>query len=154
MAAYRRAKEIARDLSISEHTVRGYADDARKKLGVPSSRDAALLFFEFERAESPPRLQGDQIQRVAEDRIPGPSIAGGFLNASQDGEAAIIQGNTTHVGTSRLQRLQGWLNRLGPLRWLALTLVVTLAVVTAFGFAVVSILGVFEVLQQIGAPHR
>lgn len=153
MAAHRRAKEIARDLSISEHTVRSYAEEARKKLGVTSSRDAALLFLEFERFELSPRIQGDQFQRLADDQSIGATSGRGFLNTFQDETPAIIHTDAEPSDTTKLQRLQAWFARLGQLRWLALTILMTLAVIMVFGFAAVSVLGVFEVLQQIGA-HR
>jgi len=46
------------------------------------------------------------------------------------------------------------LGTLSPARWAGLIVVSTLAVIAAFGIGTVSLLGVFEVLQQIGGPHR
>ncbi len=58
LGKHRRPKEIARALNISEHTVRGYANEARQKLGAVSTRDAAVLFMDFEGKESPPQIRG------------------------------------------------------------------------------------------------
>jgi DNA-binding CsgD family transcriptional regulator len=53
IAQYKRAKEIARDLNITERTVKAHTLEARKRLNVSSSRDAALLLLEYEREYSP-----------------------------------------------------------------------------------------------------
>jgi len=48
VAAHLHSKEIARRLSISQHTVDGHLNEARRRLGVASRRDAALLFRAWE----------------------------------------------------------------------------------------------------------
>lgn len=142
----RRAKEIARDLNISEHTVRGYANDARQKLGVTSVRDAATVFLEFEKEQSPPQYQGDHFQRVSDHLYPDARSGGGFSNPLQDHH---VQGRP-----SRLSALHPWLAGLSPVRWFGLTLLLTLGVVTTFAVAAMIVLGAFEVLHQVGVQHR
>ncbi|WP_189487495.1 response regulator transcription factor [Asticcacaulis endophyticus] len=65
------AKEIARLLKISEHTVKTHKDEARKRLGVSTSREAALLFASYE-AEFPlPPGEGDRSRGIVNSaRIP------------------------------------------------------------------------------------
>lgn len=54
------AKSIARSLGLSVHTVNERLRDARRKLEVSSSREAARLLFEAERAgEADPKTAGD-----------------------------------------------------------------------------------------------
>ncbi|UDF04780.1 response regulator transcription factor [Asticcacaulis sp. AND118] len=48
IARHQRGKEIARLLKISEHTVKTHTEEARRRLGVASSRDAALLLTAYE----------------------------------------------------------------------------------------------------------
>ena len=55
---YQSAKEIALEWKIGEYTVRGYANEARQKLGVVSTRKAARLFQEYEAIKSPPQNWG------------------------------------------------------------------------------------------------
>jgi len=46
------------------------------------------------------------------------------------------------------------LGQLSPARWMGLSLAMALAVIAAFGIGAVSLLGVFEVLEQMGGPHH
>lgn len=164
LGQHRRAKEIARDLKISEHTVRGYANEARQKLGVASVRDAALLFLEFESYQTPPQNQGDRFQRVARHRPDEAPSEPGY-SKPLSGEEQVPDVSTVANGDipatagrperpDRLATLHGWLARLSLTRWVGLTVLVTLGVIMAFGLAAVTVLGVFEVLQQIGGAHR
>jgi len=161
----RRAKEIARDLDISENTVRGYASDARQKLGLPSIRDAVALFLELDGSETPPQFRGDRIQRVAEHPPGGAALDRGLPGAlldTQEQAPGDFKGAANDAGprmsgvgrVNRMRRLHGWLGRLTSARWLGLTMLVTLGVITAFGLAAVTVLGIFEVLQQVGGGHR
>jgi DNA-binding CsgD family transcriptional regulator len=57
------AKEIARLLRISEHTVKTHTDEARRRLEVPTSRQAARLLLEYEGVagvpfDEPPPVSG------------------------------------------------------------------------------------------------
>ena len=146
LAQRRRAKEIGRDLNISEHTVRSYANDARQKLGVTSVREAALIFLEFEKEQSPPQNQRDHFQRVSENLSEASGSEGGLSKPSQDYQM--------QKRPSRLAALHAWLAGLGPMRWLGLTLLLTLSVVTTFAVAAMIVLGAFEVLHQVGVQHR
>ena len=56
------AKSIARHLDLSVHTINERLRDARRKLSVPSSREAARLLAEAERAD--PELFGDEVLGV------------------------------------------------------------------------------------------
>lgn len=160
----RRAKEIARDLKISEHTVRGYANEARQKLGLASVRDAALLFLEFESSQGAPQNQGDRFQRVARHRSDEAPSEPGYSKPLSDEEQVPDGSTVANADISaaaggperpdRLARLHGWLARLSPTRWVGLTVLLTLGVIMAFGLAAVTVLGIFEVLQQIGGAHR
>lgn len=164
MSLRRRAKEIAKDLNISEHTVRGYANDARQKLGVTSVRDAALVFLEFERELATRQNQGDRIQRVSEHRSDSASMASGFSNAppggltQTTGHGAITEDNVTTfvIGAQSgwLKKLHAWLAALTLGRWLGMILLLTLAVILTFGAAAMALWGVFEVLHQIGSQSR
>ena len=69
------AKSAARDLDLSVHTVNDYLRDARKKLGVTSSREAARILGE--QVEAPP-------QNIAPEQI-GIALPGAHAhNASID----------------------------------------------------------------------
>ncbi len=50
VAEHLHSKEIARRLQISQHTVDGHLNEARRRLGVASRRDAALMFLAWEQA--------------------------------------------------------------------------------------------------------
>ena len=165
MGVRRRAKEIARELNISEHTVRGYANEARQKLGLSSTRDAALLFLQFERLQQTPQNQGDQFQWVSKHHTDAAASSGGFSNAPRidRGPESEVPGRAggnsaaAAVGPKRLGwliPLYGWLARLSVTRWFGLTLLLTVGVIMAFGLAAMTVLGVFEVLHQIGGQHR
>ncbi len=194
IASHQRPKEIARDLKLSVNTVRGYMSDARKKLGVPTPRDAALRFLEFEALRLPPQIEGDQFQRVAES-VPGVAEqSAGYstpLQASSfaDPESAIhhtlqsaggggpansespLSRNVQNGGNMVFAKMEHggdhasalsvhdrgfrpWLGRVSSTRWFVLFVGAILAVIAGFGVAMVGLLGVFEVLQQIGTHHR
>lgn len=57
------AKEIARILKISEHTVKTHVDEARRRLNAPSMREAAqtLVLYEAQQDQSP---QGGPLTEV------------------------------------------------------------------------------------------
>jgi DNA-binding CsgD family transcriptional regulator len=64
------AKSIARSLGLSVHTVNERLRDARRKMAVSSSREAARLLFEVEAEARPPgpELGGDK--EIGEDARP------------------------------------------------------------------------------------
>ncbi len=65
------AKSIARSLGLSVHTINERLRDARRKMAVSSSREAARLLLEVEGeapASSPPEKFGDT--EIGEDRAP------------------------------------------------------------------------------------
>ena len=53
------SKGIARQLGLSQHTVDGHFQEARRKLGAPTRRDAVRIFLEME-GDAPPRNWGGQ----------------------------------------------------------------------------------------------
>ena len=53
VAEHLHSKEIARRLSISQHTVDGHLNEARRRLGVASRRDAARLLRDWEVVHPP-----------------------------------------------------------------------------------------------------
>lgn len=55
VAEHLHSKEIARRLSISQHTVDGHLNEARRRLGVTSRRDAARLLLAWEVNNPPPQ---------------------------------------------------------------------------------------------------
>lgn len=84
------AKSIARSLDLSVHTINERLRDARRKMAVSSSREAARLLLEAEGGEvaaSPPEYVGDR------------QIGADALDAPMDQEDAPI------VGTGRTTRL-------------------------------------------------
>jgi len=164
LAYRRRAKEIARDLKISENTVRGYANEARQKLGMTSVRDAAMAFLEFETSRSPPHIRGDRFQRVSEHLVlsasleRGPSTPLQTVHDQLSDDVSLEQGKIPfipgHKQYDQLVKLHAWLAGLNLTRWIGVTVMLTLGVIAAFGFAAMTLLGVFEVLHQIGDQHR
>lgn len=62
------AKSIARELNLSVHTINERLRDARRKLAVSSSREAARMLLEVEDAPPPPDYLGDM--RIGEDPPP------------------------------------------------------------------------------------
>ncbi|WP_322963509.1 helix-turn-helix domain-containing protein [Sphingomonas fuzhouensis] len=61
------AKSIARELNLSVHTINERLRDARRKLSVSSSREAARMLLEVEDAPPPPDYLGDM--RIGEDQL-------------------------------------------------------------------------------------
>ncbi len=57
IAQHHQAKEIARILNISESTVKTHTDEARRRLGVPTSRAAARLLLSHEGAGPPASVE-------------------------------------------------------------------------------------------------
>lgn len=55
------AKSMARELDLSVHTINDRLREARRKLGVTSSREAARLVFEYEGA-APENLADKQLR--------------------------------------------------------------------------------------------
>ncbi|MCF8505786.1 MAG: helix-turn-helix transcriptional regulator [Caulobacter sp.] len=53
VAEHLHSKEIARRLRISQHTVDGHLNEARRRLGVASRRDAARLLRDWESGHDP-----------------------------------------------------------------------------------------------------
>ncbi len=192
MGRHLRPKEIALQFNLSFRTVRGYADEARKKLGVASLRRAVIVFAEFEAQEGPPQSQGWQSVGVSDTPGDEATSGGGFSilpnaeplvieaaevekRSTREAPSSAVQppddlvepmgppmvaiggrpldSNQPVLTMSRILGLELWLSRLGFARWLGLTIVMTLLVIFGFGLAAVSLLGVFEVLQQIGGRH-
>jgi DNA-binding CsgD family transcriptional regulator len=60
------AKSIARELDLSVHTINERLRDARRKLAVSSSREAARMLLEVEDVPPPPDSLGDM--RLGEDQ--------------------------------------------------------------------------------------
>jgi DNA-binding CsgD family transcriptional regulator len=56
IARHLQAKEVARMLKISERTVKTHTEEARKRLGVTSSREAARMLQAYEEAITPEAL--------------------------------------------------------------------------------------------------
>lgn len=86
------AKSTARSLNLSVHTINERLRDARRKMAVSSSREAARMLFEAEggRAGSPtPQLSGDA--EIGEDAPP----------------SAIDQDNAPNVGVGPARRRPG-----------------------------------------------
>lgn len=69
------AKSIARQLQLSVHTVNERLRDARRKLGVASSREAARLFAEMD--DAGPENLGDKVLGVAATPAPMASVGPG-----------------------------------------------------------------------------
>lgn len=65
IARHMQAKEVARALHISEWTVRTHTEEARKRLGVASTREAARVLIEYEVLEALPRDEGPSPQGLA-----------------------------------------------------------------------------------------
>jgi DNA-binding CsgD family transcriptional regulator len=66
------AKEIARALNITEHTVKAHSEEARRRLNVATSRQAARLLMEYE-ATLPIPLEGEPSSRgMSGDKEIGP----------------------------------------------------------------------------------
>lgn len=80
------AKSIARHLGLSVHTVNERLRDARRKLGVSSSREAARLLFETE---------GDDPQNLADRRI---GEASSSADVEQGAASGTAQGRTRLTG--------------------------------------------------------
>lgn len=165
MGMRRRAKEIARELNISEHTVRGYANDAKQKLGLTSIRDAAVLFLQFERLQQTPQNRGGRFQRVSEHHSDAAVSSRGLSDLRHGAHDRVDDAGAGTNGASgltaratspsnRLLGLYGWMARLSVARWFGMTVLLTVGVIMAFGLAAMTVLGVFEVLHLIGGQHR
>jgi len=161
----KRAKEIGRDLNISEHTVRGYVYTARQKLGLSSNSETVAVFLEYERLLYTHQNRGEQIQWVSEHHIDEAVQLGGFsIPSNMDhGSAADVSafagGNPTYAMEAGRPyggfiAVYDWLAKLSIARWLGLTLLLTVGVILAFSLAATTVLGAFEILHQIGGQHR
>lgn len=69
LAQHLSSKEIAKRLPLSPKTVDSYLDDARKRLGAPTRREAARLFADYELAY-PRDLTGPTSDRVSDRPTP------------------------------------------------------------------------------------
>ena len=69
VAAHISPKQIARDLGISEHTVRGYLAEAILILGAQDLRHASRLYVES--APTPPEIFGGERLRLAGEGVAG-----------------------------------------------------------------------------------
>lgn len=88
IAAGHTAKSAAAELELSVHTVNDYLREARKKLGVGSSREAARAF-------------------AAQDTPPPDKLAHEQIGMAASGAAAQLPG--TAKGTGRMARYLPWL---------------------------------------------
>ena len=52
LAAHQTAKQIARTLRISEHTIRAHSRELRKRLGASNTREAAILLVRYEGSQT------------------------------------------------------------------------------------------------------
>ncbi len=68
------AKSAARELALSVHTVNERLRDARRKLGVTSSREAARRLLAEEAPESPPEILADKPLGDASEATPAAKI--------------------------------------------------------------------------------
>lgn len=130
------AKEIARELNISERTVKTHTDAARRRLGVATSREAARLLVDWEARQGivPEGHRPSGTMDAAPERPP--SVG---REHRSGGEAS---------GTPPRGDLQAWLSGLNPLQWLAL--IVAVAVVSAVTLTglVAAVLSTMEALQR------
>jgi len=74
IAEYHQAKEVARILNISERTVRTHTEEARRRLGVGTSREAARLIVAYDRARGIGHRDGGLATRIAEPVAAGPDL--------------------------------------------------------------------------------
>ena len=65
VAQHLSSKEIARQLGLSQHTVDGHLDEARRKLGAATRRDAVRILLEGASGAPPPNSGGQSPQDSA-----------------------------------------------------------------------------------------
>jgi DNA-binding CsgD family transcriptional regulator len=70
------AKSIAQNLNLSVHTINERLRDARRKMAVSSSREAARLLFEVEGAAAAPDPENQGDDEIGEDRRAMPADQG------------------------------------------------------------------------------
>jgi len=128
------AKSIARSLELSVHTINERLRDARRKMAVASSREAARMLFEAEGA-TPEKLRDGPIgadpAATSVDPAAGPAprrsalITGVLLMTILLGLAALIAApsatqapaSTEAVKTDVVQAAQSWLALLDQGKW-------------------------------------
>jgi len=102
---YMQAKEVARKLKIRETTVRTHMDEARRRLGVSTSREAARLLLEFERSEALLNDERPQGQRIGD---PGPiseqSVYEQALRAERTVSYGPLDGSGASLDDARITR--------------------------------------------------
>ncbi len=112
-------KEIARELGISERTVKTHTDAARRKLDVATTRDAARLVVAWDaQMASPDPIvpQGHRPSRTMDETAKtSASSKGEHLPAGKMSEAP-VRGD-----------FQARLDSLNPLQWLGLIAIVAVA---------------------------
>ena len=90
------AKSVARDLDLSVHTINERLRDARRKLAVSSSREAARLLFAAENKlpRRPPNLR-----RTLKSGMPSPSHRGigGVRRSTARGNGRVSPGSLSEV---------------------------------------------------------
>lgn len=83
-AAHRTAKEIARDLGISEYTVRAHATEARKRLGAGTLREAFILLARFDSQSGLVSNWQSQPEGIASGDIDRAGLANGKPSTQYD----------------------------------------------------------------------
>ena len=67
LASHQTAKEIARTIGRSEHTVRAHSAEVRRRLGVSNTREAAILLDRYEKTRPLVNNQQPQSGLIAPD---------------------------------------------------------------------------------------
>lgn len=161
VAQNHQAKEIARLLDIGERTVKTHTEAARERLGVATSRDAARLLVAYEAQLNAQTGVGRDDRGAArpipdaDDTVKLPPAAEG---AGPSGDSANEQSHrraVPDIGTlensGKYPRLQTRLQRLNPLQWIGLILLLAMISTLLVSGLLIAALGMIEAIQHIVA---
>ena len=120
------SKEIARQLAISQHTVDGHLDEARRKLGAATRRDAVRILVDSEGGHDTPPNSGGQNQPASAALGDFPPPSGGQNPRLGGGPAAAFADEHELRPTNLFRRAAGY-ELTPPQRLAAIVVIATLS---------------------------
>jgi len=150
VARHHQVKEIARLLNISEATVRTHTEEARRRLGAATSREAAIVLL---RHESGDGSLSEQV--LLPDLLPGRSE-----DASESGESRAepapkmdltpqrVRGQTPEIPPTT-DRFSGWLKQRSIVECIGIILLMALGLTLILTALLASAVTLIQAIQNL-----